>query len=101
MSQKVTILGSTGSIGRQSLEVIAACGMEAAALAANSDVKRMEEQARQFRPKLAALMDKAAAADLRVRLADTDVRVVSGEAGVLEAAAFPGADTVIDRKSVV
>ena len=95
MSQKVTILGSTGSIGRQSLEVIAACGMEAAALAANSDVKRMEEQARQFRPKLAALMDKAAAADLRVRLADTDVRVVSGEAGVLEAAAFPGADTVI------
>ncbi len=95
MSQKVTILGSTGSIGRQSLEVIAACGMEAAALAANSDVKRMEEQARQFRPKLAALMDEAAAADLRVRLADTDVRVVSGEAGVLEAAAFPGADTAI------
>lgn len=95
MSRKVAVLGSTGSIGRQSLEVIAACGMEAAALAANSSVKRMEEQARQFRPAIAALADEQAAADLRVRLADTNVRVLSGLEGVLEAATFSGADTAI------
>ena len=81
MSQRVTILGSTGSIGRQSLEVIAACGMEAAALAANSSVKLMEEQARRFKPAIAALADEKAAADLRVRLADTNVQVLSGLEG--------------------
>ena len=95
MSKKVAVLGSTGSIGRQSLDVIAACGMEAAALAANSSVKRMEEQARQFKPSIAALADEKAAADLRARLADTSVRVLSGLEGVLEAATFSGADTVI------
>lgn len=95
MSKKIAVLGSTGSIGRQSLDVIAACGMEAAALAANSSVKRMEEQARKFKPSIAALADDKAAADLRVRLADTSVRVLSGLEGVLEAATFSGADTVI------
>ena len=95
MSRKVTILGSTGSIGRQSLDVIAACGMEAAALAANSNVKLMEEQARRFRPAIAALADERAAADLRVRLADTNVHVLSGLEGVLEAAAISSADTAI------
>ena len=95
MSRKVTILGSTGSIGRQSLEVIAACGMEAAALAANSNVGLMEEQARQFKPAVAALADEKAAADLRVRLADTNVHVLSGLEGVLEAAAISSADTAI------
>ncbi len=95
MSRKVTILGSTGSIGRQSLDVIAACGMEAAALAANSSVGLMEEQARQFRPSIAALADEKAAADLRVRLADTNVHVLGGLEGVLEAATFSGADTAI------
>ena len=95
MSRKVTILGSTGSIGRQSLEVIAACGMEAAALAANSNVGLMEEQARQFKPAVAALADERAAADLRVRLADTNVHVLSGLEGVLEAATISSADTAI------
>lgn len=95
MSKKVTVLGSTGSIGRQSLEVIAACGMEAVALAANSSAKLMEEQARRYRPALAALADERAAADLRVRLADTNVRVVGGLEGVLEAATISSADTAI------
>ena len=95
MSQKVTVLGSTGSIGRQSLEVIAACGMEAAALAANSSVKLMEEQARRFRPTIAALADEKAAADLRVRLADTNIHVLSGLEGVLEAATISSADAAI------
>ena len=95
MSRKVTVLGSTGSIGRQSLEVIAACGMEAEALPANSSVSLIEEQARRYRPKLAALADEKAAADLRVRLADTNVQLLSGLEGVLEEATLPSADTAI------
>ena len=95
MSKRISILGSTGSIGRQSLDVIAACGMSVAALTANSSVERMEEQARRFKPELAVLVDEKAAADLRVRLADTNVRVLSGMEGLMEAAAIPSADTVI------
>lgn len=95
MSKRISILGSTGSIGRQSLEVIAACGMEVAALTANSSVKLLEEQARRFHPQLAVLVDERAAAELRVRLADTDVQVLSGREGLTEAAAIQSADTVI------
>lgn len=95
MSKRISILGSTGSIGRQSLDVIAACGMEAAALTANFNAARMEEQVRQFKPELAVMMDERAAADLRIRLADTPVRVASGMEGLLEAAELPSADTVL------
>ena len=91
----ISLLGSTGSIGRQSLEVIQACGMKVGALTANSNVARMEEQARQFQPRLAVMMDEQAAADLKVRLADTPVRVAGGLEGLLEAAELPQADTVI------
>lgn len=91
----ISLLGSTGSIGRQSLEVIQACGMKVGALTANSNVPRMEEQARQFQPELAVMMDEQAAADLKVRLADTPVRVAGGLEGLLEAAELPKADTVI------
>lgn len=91
----ISLLGSTGSIGRQSLEVIQACGMKVGALTANANVERMEEQARQFQPKLAVMMDEKAAADLKVRLADTPVRVAAGMEGLLEAAELPQADTVI------
>ncbi|MGE4275729.1 MAG: 1-deoxy-D-xylulose-5-phosphate reductoisomerase [Lawsonibacter sp.] len=95
MRKRISILGSTGSIGRQSLEVIAACGMEVAALTANSSVKLLEEQARQYHPELTVLMEERAAADLHVRLADTNVRVLSGLEGLMEAAAIQSADTVI------
>ena len=95
MKQRISILGSTGSIGRQSLDVMSACGMEAVALTAHSNVARMEEQVRQFHPELAVMMDEDAARDLRVRLADTPVRVASGLEGLLEAAELPAADTVI------
>ena len=93
--RRISLLGSTGSIGTQSLDVISACGMTVAALTANRDVARMEEQARRFRPELAVMMDRDAASDLRVRLADTDIRVASGPEGLEEAAAIPSADTVI------
>ncbi len=95
MKRKIAILGSTGSIGRQSLEVIEACGMEAVALTARASTVLMEQQVRRFHPRLAVMTDPAAAADLRVRLADTDVRVLSGPEGLLEAASLPEADTVI------
>ena len=95
MSKVISLLGSTGSIGRQSLDVIAACGMEVAALTANRRTQELEEQCRRFRPALAAVMDPEAAADLRVRLADTPVRVVSGPEGLEEAARLERADTVI------
>lgn len=77
------------------MDVIAACGMEAAALTANFNAARMEEQVRQFKPELAVMMDERAAADLRIRLADTPVRVASGMEGLLEAAELPSADTVL------
>ena len=95
MSKRISILGSTGSIGRQSLEVIAACGMTAAALTAHSNSRLLEEQCRQFHPEAAVMMDEEAAADLRVRLADTDIRVLSGMDGLIEAATLPSADTVL------
>ena len=91
----ISILGSTGSIGRQSLEVIAALGFSVGALTAHSSVDLLEQQARQFQPKLVALIDPIAAADLKVRLADTGIRVVSGMDGVVEAATLPEAGTVI------
>lgn len=95
MQKSISILGSTGSIGRQTLDVIRACGIRAAALTANRDVERMETQCREFRPALAVMMDPAAAGELQVRLADTGIRVASGMEGLLEAATFPEADTVI------
>ena len=95
MSNCISLLGSTGSIGRQSLEVIAACGMRVAALTANRDVDGLEEQCRRFKPSLAVMMDPAAAADLKTRLDDTDIRVASGPEGLVEAATLAEADTVL------
>lgn len=95
MQKNIVILGSTGSIGRQSLDVIEACGAHAMALTANRDTERMEEQCRRFQPELAVMMDPAAAEELRVRLADTNVRVAAGMEGLIEAASLPRADTVI------
>ena len=91
----ISILGSTGSIGRQSLEVIAALGFSVGALTAHSSVDLLEQQARQFHPELVALIDPIAAADLKVRLADTDIRVMSGMDGVVEAATLPKSGTVV------
>ena len=87
----ISLLGSTGSIGRQSLDVIAACGMRVAALTANRDVEQMEKQCRRFQPELAVMMDPEAAASLRLRLADTPIRVAEGMEGLLEAASLEAA----------
>ena len=95
MSNTISVLGSTGSIGRQSLEVMADLGLRAAALTANRNGKLLEQQCRRFQPDLAVLTDPAAAADLKVRLADTGIRVAAGMEGLIEAAALERADTVI------
>ena len=95
MKRTLSILGSTGSIGRQTLEVAQACGYRVAALAVNRSVELAEEQARRFRPQLVAAADEQAAADLRIRLADTPIRVLGGIKGVLEAASLKEADTVV------
>ena len=73
----------------------AALDLPVRALTAHRSVQLLEEQARRFRPELAVCVDETAAADLKVRLSDTSVRVLSGEKGLLEAAALPSADTVV------
>ena len=75
--------------------MIAACGMRVAALTANRDVEQMEKQCRRFQPELAVMMDPEAAASLRLRLADTPIRVAEGMEGLLEAASLEAADTVL------
>ncbi|MFR2156537.1 MAG: hypothetical protein ACLS43_05115 [Evtepia gabavorous] len=91
----LSVLGSTGSIGRQTLEVAAACGHRVLALTAHHNIALLEQQARTFHPILAAAADPTAAAALAMRLSDTDIRVLAGEEGVLAAARLPQADTAV------
>ena len=95
MSKTISILGSTGSIGRQTLDVAEQMGLRVAALTANDSVERMEAQCRQFLPRLAVMTDEAAARDLAVRLADTETKVLGGFDALTEAATAPEADTVV------
>ena len=95
MTKTITILGSTGSIGRQTLSVADELGLRVAALTAERNVELLEAQCRQYRPELAVLTDKAAAEELKVRLADMNIRVLAGAEALCEAAALPEADTVV------
>ncbi len=94
--KRLAILGSTGSIGTQALDVAEKLGCPVMALTALSSVKALEEQARRFRPRLAVLTDEKAAADLRVRLADLPVRVSAGMDGLCEAASLDNTDMVLN-----
>ena len=95
MTKTITILGSTGSIGRQTLSVADELGLRVAALTAERNVELLEAQCRQYRPELAVLTDEAAAEELKVRLADMNIRVLAGAEALCEAAALPEADTVV------
>lgn len=96
MVKCVSILGSTGSIGRQSLDIISRLPeIKVAALTAGTSVDRMAEQCREFRPQLAVMATEDAARELSRRISDLPIRVNWGEAGLLEAASLPGADCVI------
>ena len=95
MTKTIALLGSTGSIGRQTLAVARELKLRVAALAAGSSVDMLEAQAREFHPRLAVRYDAAAAEVLRQRLADTDIEVLSGPEGLLAAAQAQEADTVV------
>ncbi len=92
----VSIIGSTGSIGRQSLDIISRLPqIRVAALTAGSSVELMTQQCRQFRPSLAVMGNREAAQELKDALQDMDIRIAWGEEGLLEAATLPEADCVI------
>lgn len=95
MVKCVSILGSTGSIGRQSLDVISRLDVCVAALTAGTSVDRMAEQCHQFRPALAVMATEEAADSLRLKIADLPTRVSWGEEGLIEAATMEGVDCVI------
>lgn len=96
MVKCVSILGSTGSIGRQSLDIISRLPeIKVAALTAGTSVERMAEQCREFRPELAVMATEDAAKELSRRISDLPIRVNWGQAGLLEAASAPSADCVI------
>ncbi|MEE1011013.1 MAG: 1-deoxy-D-xylulose-5-phosphate reductoisomerase, partial [Acutalibacteraceae bacterium] len=95
MTKTLAVLGSTGSIGVQALEVAELMGIDVVALTANSRVDIIEQQIRKFSPRLAAVADEKAAAELKIRVADTSTAVLSGAEGVEECARC-GADTVLN-----
>ncbi len=93
---KLALLGSTGSIGTQTLDVARKQGYEISVLTAGKNVDLMEQQIREFRPALAVLADETAAADLKRRVADTSTVVAGGRQAVVEAAGYKDADTVLN-----
>ncbi|MCY1713214.1 1-deoxy-D-xylulose-5-phosphate reductoisomerase [Caproiciproducens galactitolivorans] len=96
MKRCLSILGSTGSIGTQTLDVVRGLGLRVCALAANSNITLLENQIREFKPELVAVFDIDAAKKLKIAVADTPVRVVGGMEGLCEAAAFSGADLIVN-----
>ena len=95
----ISILGSTGSIGRQTVAVAEHLGLDVRALTTNRNIQLVEEQARRLHPAFVAVYDETAAKALRIALADTDIAVGSGERGLCEAAVSSGAQTVVTAVS--
>ncbi len=96
MTRALTVLGSTGSIGTQSLDVARRHGIRVAALSAGRNIELLERQIREFRPAVAAVESEAAGKDLRVRVADTGTKVIFGEGAAVSAAEYPESDTVLN-----
>ncbi len=90
----VLVLGSTGSVGEQALDVVRQEGVRLLGVSAHKNVKRVEEQVRELRPRFAAMADEAAAKELRALLADTDTRIFAGEMGICEMITEANADVV-------
>lgn len=99
MERSVAILGSTGSVGTQALDVAAHHDIRVDALATGGDVRNMEAQIRRFRPRLVGMREEGAAADLRTRISDLPVKVIAGEDAAAEIAAMSDAETVINAVS--
>lgn len=94
MKRCLSVLGSTGSIGTQTLDVARRLNLKICALAANRNIRLLEEQIREFRPALAAVFDENAAKELRMSIADLPVRIVAGMDGLCEAASYHEADLI-------
>ena len=94
--KNISILGSTGSIGTQTIEVARAYPhIKVKAIAANSNIELLEKQAREFKPELVCVVNEDKARELKTKLADTDIKIVSGKAGLIEAATLDSVDTVV------
>ena len=96
MEKNISILGSTGSIGTQSLDVCRMHGYGVKCLTANSNVDLMEKQVREFKPDIVCMMNEDSAKALKSKIADTGAKVVSGMDGLIECAVYDGADTVLN-----
>lgn len=93
--KKIAILGSTGSIGTQTVDILPSIDAEVVALTTNRRINLLEEQARALHPKMVCAMDKNAAKELKIKLADTDIEVLTGMDGLIACAAESGADIVV------
>ena len=96
MTNNLSILGSTGSIGTQAIDVAQKLNIRVSAITANSNVKLMEEQIRLLKPEIAVMNREDTAKELKLRVADTDTKVLSGMDGLLQAASIESADTVLN-----
>ena len=95
MKKHLSILGATGSIGTQTIDILSSIDAEVVALTTNRNIKLLEQQARALHPKLCVAFDETAAHDLKIALADTDITVMSGMDGLVAAATHPDCDTVV------
>lgn len=94
--KNISILGSTGSIGTQTLDIVRANNdLNIVAIAANSNISRLEEQIREFHPELVCVFKEDAAAKLKISVADMNVKIVTGIDGLIEAAVYPKAEVVV------
>ena len=93
--KNIVILGSTGSIGTQTIDVLDSIEAQVCAISVNTNIQRAEQQARALHPSLVAVYNEEKAKELKTKLADTDIRVVSGMDGLIEAATLPEADVVV------
>lgn len=96
MYKNITLLGSTGSIGRQTLDVVRKLGIKVCALTANNSIKLLEEQAREFKPRAVCIADENKYLELKNNLADTDIKVLGGSDGILECARLSDSDVVVN-----
>lgn len=96
MTENLSILGSTGSIGTQALDVVRKLGLRVSALTASSNVNLIEEQVREFKPDLAVMFDERAANELKIRISDTNTKVAYGINGLIQAATIEKADTILN-----
>ena len=96
VTKNIAILGSTGSVGEQAIDVAEKMNMKVSAISANKNFLRVEEQARRFKPAAVAMADENAAKELRVRLADTETKVYSGDAGICEMIEAEKRDVVLN-----